>query len=160
MKAQVSRMTREEPTPHPFERHEKSMKAIIIAAFGTALILAGTAQAPSPSAPLVIKLLEENKSGETGTATLRDTSGGLSVVLALTGGDSKGPQPAHIHFGVCDKLDKVDKPLKNVIDGASTTLIPDVTIADLAKAPHAINVHHSTTDVATYVACGNLPQAK
>jgi len=35
-----------------------------------------------------------------------------------------------------------------------------VTIAELAKVPHAINVHHSTTDVATYVACGNLPQAK
>ena len=58
------------------------------------------------------------------------------------------------------KLDKVDKPLKNVVDGASTTTIPDVTIAELAKVPHAINVHHSTTDVATYVACGNLPQAK
>ncbi|MGD0052866.1 MAG: hypothetical protein ABSD03_13780 [Vulcanimicrobiaceae bacterium] len=134
--------------------------SIVVASIGAALILAATAQSPSPSAPLVIKLLEENKSGETGTATLRDTAGGLVVVLALTGGDSKGPQPAHIHFGVCDKLDKVDKPLKNVVDGASTTTIPDVTIAELAKVPHAINVHHSTTDVATYVACGNLPQAK
>jgi hypothetical protein len=136
-------------------------KTVITAAIGAALVLAGTAQAPSPSAPLVIKLAEQNKSGESGTATLSDTSDGLVVKLEMKGGDSAGPQPAHIHVGTCDKLGKVVYPLSLVKDGASSTTIKGVTIADLEKnPPYAINVHHSTTDIATYVSCGPVPAAK
>ncbi len=32
--------------------------------------------------------------------------------------------------------------------------------AALAKGAHAINVHKSTTDIPTYVSCGNLTPAK
>lgn len=135
-------------------------KTVVTAAIGAALVLAGTAQAPSPSAPFVIKLVEQNKSGESGTATLNDTSGGLVVKLAMTGGDSKGPQPAHIHVGTCDKLGKVAYPLTNVVDGISSTTVKGVTIADLEKSPYAINVHHSTTDVATYVSCAPVVAPK
>jgi hypothetical protein len=135
------------------------MKATIATALlGSALVLAATAQAPSPSAPLVIKLLEQNKSGEAGTASLSDTAGGLVVVLHLTGGNAEGPQPAHIHAGTCDKLDKVIHPLTPVVKGDSTTTIPGTTIADLEKGTFAVNVHHSTTDLALYVACGNIPK--
>ena len=42
----------------------------------------------------------------------------------------------------------------------SETTIKDVTIADLEKSDYAINVHHSTTDVPTYVSCGNIVAPK
>ncbi|HYZ17161.1 MAG TPA: hypothetical protein VE591_12190 [Candidatus Acidoferrum sp.] len=140
---------------------------------GTALVLGATAQTPAPSmsgmdmggtmsksAPLQIHLAPQNNSGETGTATLMDSPQGLIVRLRVNGGDQTG-QPAHIHKGTCAKLDPTPEyPLKTVINGQSETTIPKVTIAELLKSPSAINVHKSTSDIQTYVACGNITKAQ
>jgi hypothetical protein len=141
-------------------------------ACGAALIVSITAQSPAPSMPgmpgmnmgttmarpVQIHLAGENNSGESGTATLMDGANGLIVKLRVTGGTAA--QPVHIHNGTCAKLDpKPVYPLKTVIDGASETTIPNLTIAQLLKAPYAINVHKSTSEVATYVACGNIAKA-
>jgi len=142
---------------------------IAAAALGAALILGATAQSMAPMAsmapgamtkPVQIHLTAQNSSGETGTATLTDTENGVVVKLAMTGGE-KVDQPAHIHKGTCDKLDpKPTYPLKTVHDGMSDTTVPKVTIAELEKSPFAINVHKSTTEVATYVSCGNIVAPK
>ena len=147
------------------------MKLVLsTAAFGAAIVLAATvsisAQGTSGSpghkagamtmmkAPLTIQLKELNGSGESGTAMLRDTKAGLVVMLKLTGG--KGIQPAHIHKGTCSKLDpKPWYPLKNVINGKSTTTIAGVTIAAI-RGKSAVNVHKSLKDLPTYVACGDV----
>ena len=47
-----------------------------------------------------------------------------------------------------------------VPDGISQTTVPGVTIAELQKAPYAINVHKSATEAAIYVSCGNLSAPK
>jgi len=105
--------------------------------------------------PDTIKLAAQNASGESGTATLSQGPDGLTVKLALTGGS--GDQPAHIHKGSCAKLDPAPAyPLETVSDGKSTTLLKNVTLADLMKGSYAINVHKSTTDLKDYVSCGNL----
>jgi hypothetical protein len=104
------------------------------------------------------KLSPQNGSGESGTATLTQHGDALTVKLALTGGS--GSQPAHIHKGTCAKLDpKPAFPLTTVADGASSTTIKSVTLAQLLKGTYAINVHKSTTDIKTYVACGDLSAA-
>ena len=144
------------------------MKLVLsAAALGTALIVGATAQSPAPPAPAApahkpptqVKLAPQNASGESGTATMLDGAKGLIVRLRLEGGgDLK--QPAHIHKGTCEKLDpKPAYPLTLVADGKSETTIPGVTLADLAKGSYAINVHKSTTDIPTYVSCGNLGKA-
>ncbi len=110
--------------------------------------------------PIQVKLAAQNSSGESGTATLFDGAKGLIVRLRLEGGGDVA-QPAHIHKGTCEKLDpKPTYPLTTVKDGKSETTIPGVTLADLAKGNYAINVHKSTTDLPTYVSCGNLAKAK
>ncbi|HTD37200.1 MAG TPA: hypothetical protein VK669_06790 [Candidatus Limnocylindrales bacterium] len=149
------------------------MKLILsTAAFGAALALAATAPIAAQDtggsmkhmphmggmammkAPLKVALKELNGSGESGTAILRDTKAGLVVMLTLTG--SKGIQPAHIHKGSCAKLDpKPWYPLKNVINGKSTTTVPGVTIGEII-GKSAINVHKSLKDLPTYVACGDV----
>ena len=136
-------------------------------ALGAALVLASTAQSPAPMGGMssmketTVKLNAQNDSGETGTATLKDTDKGLVVSLHLTGGNSAGPQPAHIHPGTCAKLDPKPKyPLSPVKDGTSETTIKDVTVADLEKGEYAINVHKSPTEAATYVSCGNIVAPK
>jgi Cu/Zn superoxide dismutase len=140
------------------------LKLITTAAFSAALILAATAQSPAPAQarkmPTQLHLVAQNASGETGTATLYDGAKGLIVKLRTSGGGDVD-QPAHIHKGTCEKLDpKPTYPLKAVHDGQSETTVEGVTIAQLQKAPYAINVHKSAKEAAIYVSCGNLVAPK
>jgi hypothetical protein len=144
------------------------LKFVSTTAVAAALVIGATAQSPAPGGamaaparkmPVQYKLLAQNNSGESGTATLFDGAKGLIVKLRLAG--SSVDQPAHIHKGTCEKLDpKPTYALKAVHDGTSETTVPDVTLAGLAKGAYAINVHKSTTEVPVYVACGNLVPAK
>jgi hypothetical protein len=139
------------------------VRTLVSAAIGAALIFAVTAQSPAPAPrkmPMQIRLLEQNKSGETGTATLFDGTKGLIVKLRMSGGGDVD-QPAHIHKGTCDKLDpKPTYPLKTVHDGQSEWTVEGVTIAQLQKSPYAINVHKSAKEAAIYVSCGNIVAPK
>jgi hypothetical protein len=104
------------------------------------------------------KISSQNGSGESGTATLTQSGGSLTVKLSLTG--SSGEQPAHIHKGTCAKLDpKPAYPLTTVSDGKSETTIKDLKLSKLLAGSYAINVHKSTTDIKDYVACGDLTVA-
>jgi len=78
----------------------------------------------------------------------------LQVEIVLAGSPAGVAQPVHIHAGGCgDDLGNVVYPLDPVLDGKSTTLLRRVSLADVAVG-HAINVHRSRDDIATYVACG------
>jgi hypothetical protein len=104
------------------------------------------------------KISPQNGSGESGTATLTQHGDSLLVKLALTGGS--GSQPAHIHKGTCAKLDpKPAYPLTTVTDGASSTSLKGLKLSQLMSGTYAINVHKSTSDIKTYVACGDLSAA-
>ena len=99
----------------------------------------------------------QNGSGETGTVSLASAEDGkaTTVTVALKGAP-EGPQPAHIHMGSCAKLNpKPAYPLKNVDDGKSVTTV-DVSMEKLTAGGFAVNVHKSTSDIATYVACADL----
>lgn len=103
--------------------------------------------------PLTVPLNAQNGSGESGTATLRDTAKGLVVALSLKNGT--GLQAAHIHPGGCAAPNpKPAFALHTVMNGRSTTTIPKVTIGELL-GKNSINVHKSTSDFA-YVSCGAI----
>ncbi|MDB5042051.1 MAG: hypothetical protein JWN27_2777 [Candidatus Eremiobacteraeota bacterium] len=140
------------------------------AAFGAALVLGATVAPavaadsmskmamPMGNAPLTVPLKPQNASGESGTATLTDTPAGLKVVISLKGAPA-GPQPAHIHMGSCAHLNPTPKyPLSMVVAGKSTTVVKGITISQLLGKT-AINVHKSPTDIATYVACGDIAKS-
>jgi len=115
---------------------------------------AGIAQAKS--VPTQFKLHAQNGSGETGTATLLQSGDNVIVRVRLSGGPADA-QPAHIHPGTCDKLNpKPIYPLHNLVNGYSETTVQNVKLADLTAGTFAINVHKSTSDLGTYVACGDL----
>ncbi len=139
------------------------MRTLVSAAIGAALIIAVTAQSPAPAMrkqPMQIRLTEQNKSDESGTATLYDGARGLIVRLRLRGGETVD-QPAHIHKGTCEKLDpKPAYALTTVHEGTSEKTVEGVTIAQLEKTPYAINVHKSTKEIPVYVACGNIVAPK
>ncbi len=140
------------------------LRFVSTAVLAATLVVAATAQSPAPAParkmPSQMHLVAQNNSGETGTATLYDGAKGLIVKLRMSGG-GEVDQPAHIHKGTCDKLDpKPTYPLKMVHDGQSETTIENVTIAQLQKAPYAINVHKSAKEVPIYVSCGNIVAPK
>ncbi|MDQ3654117.1 MAG: cupredoxin domain-containing protein [Chloroflexota bacterium] len=85
--------------------------------------------------------------------------------------------PAHIHTGTCDTLGDVVYPLNDVtlpgrtiatpeddlsstpvavdLVAESTTMV-DAPLEDILATEHAINVHLSTDEIGTYIACGDV----
>ncbi len=111
--------------------------------------------------PTVTKLLEQNNSGQSGTATftLSDDNKTLTIEIDISGGSSV-PQPAHIHTGTCANLDpKPFYPLSDVVNGKSVTVITEADIANLdyeVSNQFAINVHKSKAEASIYVSCGDI----
>lgn len=80
--------------------------------------------------------------------------------------DAPASHPSHIHAGNCADLDPnpayplmdvapVSEPVTpDTVELGTTTL--DVSFDDLVATPHAINVHESADNIATYIACGDL----
>jgi hypothetical protein len=134
-----------------------------IAAATAAMVLATSTLAlamDKMDKPVSFTLHPQNHSGETAAVTM--TQEGPNVVVAVK--SENGPalaQPIHIHKGTCDTLDpKPTYPLTTLQSGTSTTTLKDMTLAQLETGSFAINVHHSTADVPTYYACGNIPKMK
>jgi hypothetical protein len=129
-----------------------------IAAATAALVLAASTFACAADGPLKFTLHPQNHSGEVASVVMTEADGNTTVAVTTTNGPDV-PQPIHIHKGTCDTLDpKPTYPLTTVQGGTSTTTLKGVTIAQLESSDYAINIHHSTSDVATYYACGNIPK--
>jgi hypothetical protein len=132
------------------------MNALQRAATVAALILAMPAVALA--APVIVHLSPQNHSGETATATLTQV-GANTVVSVVTKGGPANPQPIHIHKGTCAKLNPVPfYPLTTVQGAKSVTTLKGVSLMSLQNGNFAINIHHSTSDIPTYYACGNIPK--
>jgi hypothetical protein len=121
------------------------------------------AQSGSRPDDLVLTLLEQHGSGESGKATLTPLGEQTKIVLELRDRSASPvaqPQPAHIHRGSCAKLDpRPAYGLADVKEGASTSTVA-VPLSKLRSGGFAINVHESAAEIETYVACGNLADAR
>ena len=105
---------------------------------------------------VTVKLEAMNNSGQTGTATLTPEGDKTKVVILLSNAPAGVAQPAHIHLGQCDKLDKAPKwHLEAVKDGRSVTVLP-VSLDTILQDRTAINIHKSAAEVQVYVSCGNI----
>lgn len=102
-----------------------------------------------------VTLASQSNSGESGTATITEEAGKAKVTVVLTGAPAAA-QPAHIHTGSCPTPGAVKYPLTNVVNGRSETVLT-IGISELmGQLPLAVNVHKSSADLKTYVACGNI----
>ena len=132
-----------------------------IAAATAAFMLATSSLALAADMSTKLTLHPQNHSGETATAVLTEADGNVLVSVDTTNAPPDVAQPIHIHKGTCDTLDpKPAYPLTTLQGGKSVTTIKGLTIAQLQASDYAINIHHSTTDVGTYYACGNIPKGK
>jgi hypothetical protein len=132
-----------------------------IAAVTAALILATSTFALAADGPLKITLNPQNNSGEVGNVVMTQDGDNVVVTVTTENAPADTAQPIHIHKGDCAKLDpKPTYPLVTLQDGKSTTTLKNMQLASLENGDYAINIHHSTADVPTYYACGNIPKAK
>jgi len=105
---------------------------------------------------VTVKLDAQNKSGESGTATITDDNGKAKVVVNITGEAATANQPAHIHTGSCPTPGDVKYALTTVSKGKSETTLTLSVNELMAQLPLAINIHKSAGDLKTYVVCGNV----
>lgn len=124
------------------------------------LLLAVVAEAAFAGGTITVRLDAQSNSGQTGTATLQAAGEQTKVVIKLANVPAGVAQPAHIHRGTCDNLDKAPRwSLKAVQDGRSVTLVP-VALDTILKQPMAINIHKSAIETQIYVACGDIVGTK
>ena len=126
-------------------------------AFMLGLLLVGVTSFALAADTATTTLQSQNKSGESGTATLtRAGDNATKVVLEIQGVPAGVSQPVHIHKGSCAKLDpKPAYPLSPVVNGKSETTVK-VSLDSLQKGGYAINGHKSAQEAATYVFCGEI----
>ncbi|MDB5040732.1 MAG: hypothetical protein JWN27_1458 [Candidatus Eremiobacteraeota bacterium] len=128
----------------------------IVLALGACSLLAFALPASAADPARVYAVVAQNGSGEAGTVTLTPVGEKTRVDVALVGAPAGIAQPAHLHLGPCAKLDPKPKyPLTTVMEGVSSTTL-DMPMSTLTAGDLAVNVHKSTTEVAAYVACGDL----
>jgi hypothetical protein len=140
------------------------MRIVLVVIFAAALALVlprpivANITGTATNGNVVIQLGALSGSGQTGTATLTSTiDNKTQVVLQISGEPPGAEEPAHIHTGTCKKLNP--KPaylLENVVGGASTTTV-NASLVSLETGHFSVNVHQSTANIGTYVACGTIP---
>ncbi|GEM_PF-541021 len=106
---------------------------------------------------MVYNFTAQNNSHETGTVTFSEASKDTTnVVIALNGAPKDVPQPAHIHVGSCKTLGAPSRPLTNVVNGKSETIL-NISYGNLWKeVPFAVNVHKSSAEANVYTACADV----
>lgn len=106
---------------------------------------------------ITVPLMMQNNSGLKGYAMIADNASGTAVVhIKMMMNLGTSTYPAHIHAGACPTPGAVVYPLTAITSGVSETILSTSTKALIRSFPLAINVHKSPTDMATYVACGDL----
>ncbi|MBI5034273.1 MAG: hypothetical protein HZB51_27445 [Chloroflexi bacterium] len=122
------------------------------------VLLADGSSITSAAAPSVVVQLAAGRDGDqSGTATLTSKGDKTDVVINIKPGAAGVAQPAHVHEGACPVPGAVKYPLKEIVDGKSTTTL-DVSLQQLLAGGFAINAHQSAAEVGKYVACGAIPQ--
>jgi len=111
-------------------------------------------------ATLQLKLYAQNRPGETGTVTLEQNPGGVTIVVKMVGGQN-GSQPIHIHAGACATPNPTPTyTLANIEHGNSTTTLSGITLDELLAGHYVIDVHESSADITKYVACAAIAMPK
>lgn len=123
-------------------------------------VLSGTKNKPTPEtkqvSPVAVSLNEVDKSGQSGSAVLKEINGKATVVITLNGQPKDVEEPAHIHIGSCQTLGDPKYTLNSVKNGSSETILEVPLSEVLAGLPLALNVHKSEKEMAKYVACGDI----
>jgi len=115
---------------------------------------AGAGGGVGATSEVVVDLVEQDGSGQTGTATFTP-SGDETLVTVETVSYLVDPQPVGMHEGTCAVPGTVVHELATIEDGISVTTL-DEPLGDLRAGGLAIVVAKSRRQPDALVACGEL----
>lgn len=122
---------------------------------------------------LTIAMIQQNSSGQDGTATLTQKGSGLEIEVSIRRSNIGGSQTSHVHFGRCDNVGPITAGLRAVGDAGQLELSSKAddagfegdtltfkttiqeSLASLRDGNHVINVHDAR-DNSLYVSCGEI----
>ena len=143
--------------------------SLCVACAGALAIAASASGGKAGAQTVRVALKQENKSGQSGTATLVSRGSGFVVTIKVSP-PKKFPgaaQNAHIHRGTCAayrRLKSFDAQLATVVDqlnnlsrNRSRTVVPMPPLKQRTTGRYSINVHEQNSPY-TVVACGNIPR--
>jgi hypothetical protein len=107
---------------------------------------------------LSLELMEQNGSGQSGTATLTPVGDERTKIVMELSNPPAVPQPAHVHPGPCDDLGDPVAALANLVRGRSETTVP-LSFAELRRGDLVVHAHKSEREFPTSVACAPIPDA-
>lgn len=101
---------------------------------------------------LTVELVEQNGSGQSGSATFTPIDEGRTRILLQLTNPPADEQPAHVHSGSCDALGDPVVALTNVVDGRSETEA-DTSLGELEQGELVVHAHKSEAEYDVSVAC-------
>ena len=123
-----------------------------------ALVLGGCGGGGGGANEVIVDLVEQNASGQSGTVTLTRQGDQTQVVIESFSPFGREPQPAHVHKGTCANLDPEPAyALPNLVDGIAGDTI-DVPLSELLDGEYAVNIHRSAAKADEYTACADITE--
>lgn len=129
---------------------------IILVCFVSQVVFAQTATPLLSETTYVVSPVD--RSLVSGQVFLGDYGSGKTViVISLSGTPVNGVHPAHLHEGDCGSNGTIAVPLESVkgSTGLSVT-VNDVPLDAITTGDHYLNIHASSDDMATIVACAEV----
>ncbi len=115
---------------------------------------------PAYFASTTVQMIDQDESGQNGTAVITDNGSNESkVVIDIEGEPTATSEPVTIDTGSCNLVGGIAYTLNNLVGGSSTTTI-DVPFSELLyqQLPLAINVQDSSAQPDTYATCGDISE--
>lgn len=114
------------------------------------------AQNAETTKELAVYLKAMNHYKQTGSASLTEKNGRVTIGISTTGEPKNVVQFANIYSGTCESLGNIKFPLANIINGSSQTDL-ETTIVNLQNSgPLALNINRTQGDNKNSVSCANL----
>lgn len=106
-------------------------------------------------------LASVNNSGVRGSAGVQSVGVGSGVRISIEGATVGGQHPWHVHVGRCGSNGAVvgsgsAYPVLQVGSDGRASANATINVALRENESYHVNVHRSTTDMGTIIACGNL----
>jgi hypothetical protein len=137
------------------------MRGRIVAGLGTLALLllpaacGGSDDAGAGDEELSLELVEQNGSGQSGTAKLTAGEGTTTIVVELANPPAV-PQPAHVHSGTCEDIGDVVAPLESLDEGESESTVM-MSLDELQRGHLIVHAHKSEAEFDVSVACADIP---
>jgi hypothetical protein len=139
--------------------HRRLLPVVLVSLAVAAGACGGSDSDEEAGGPMRLELVEENESGQSGTAVISPVDGESARIVMEVARAPDVPQPAHVHPGPCGNLGDPIAALESLVNGRSETIVP-ISLADLQRGGLVVHAHKSEAEFEVSVVCAAIPRAR